>query len=84
MLELTEEKTQTTSKLFQNFTNKCKIYREKRKNLRGIVEKTKKKRLQNNREQMKKKTEVIRELKTGTRLLLIKLKKVSTFKDAMT
>ena len=33
---------------------------------------------------MKKKTEVIRELKAGTRLLLIKLKKVSTFKDAMT
>ena len=33
---------------------------------------------------MKKKTEVIRELKAGTRLLLIKLKKVSTFEDAMT
>ena len=43
-----------------------------------------KERLAENRQQMKRQVEVMRELKTGRQLLLIKFKKLFTFKDATT
>ena len=43
-----------------------------------------KERQEENRQQMKRQVEVMRELKTGRRLLLIKFKKLFTFKDATT